>query len=319
MAATYDGIVARFYVDGQQVASRSYTANVGDSNLWRVGAYGPGPTGFFAGEVDEIRVYGRALGPTEIAYDMTHRAGPPDTTPPTQPTDFVQTNATPTSVSTAWQASTDDEHVAGYNLYRGGVLVASTPETSYTFSGLTCATSYDLEVEAFDHFANVSPRASSTATDDCDVTPPTVAVTSPAAGANVVGSIALRADAADDDAVVGVRFEVGGVPLGAEDTSAPYLVTWDTRSVPNGTYILTAIARDASGNTATSVPVAVNVANGPAPPPGSSRRTRSTRVRARRPRTPPATADPEPSWEPRGTSGASGGRSPSTAPTTAST
>jgi chitodextrinase len=269
VAATYDGIVARFYVDGQQVASRPYTANVGDSNLWRVGAYGPGPTGFFAGELDEVRVYGRALGPSEIAYDMTHRAGPPDTTPPTAPTGFVTTGRTPTSIATTWQPSTDDEHVAGYNLYRGGVLVASTEVASYAFTGLTCATSYDLEVEAFDDFDNASPRTSLTAaTADCDTTPPSVTVTAPADGANVVGTIDLRAQATDDDAVVGVRFEVGGVPVGAEDTSAPYSIPWDTRSVANGTYVVTAAARDASGNVATSAPVTVNVANGPAPRPG---------------------------------------------------
>ena len=40
IAATYDGATARFYVDGTQVASKTFTGNVGDSNVWRIGAYG---------------------------------------------------------------------------------------------------------------------------------------------------------------------------------------------------------------------------------------------------------------------------------------
>ena len=50
-----------FYVDGQQVATRAFTGNVGDSNTWRIGAYGAEPTGFFDGLVDEVRIYDRAL------------------------------------------------------------------------------------------------------------------------------------------------------------------------------------------------------------------------------------------------------------------
>ena len=38
--ATYDGTNARYYVDGVQVATRTFTGNVGDFNTWRIGAYG---------------------------------------------------------------------------------------------------------------------------------------------------------------------------------------------------------------------------------------------------------------------------------------
>ena len=49
--------------------------------------------------------------------------------------------------------------------------------------------------------------------------------------------------------------------LGAEDTSsAPYGVSWNTTTVANGTHTLTAVARDAAGNTTTST-VNVTVAN----------------------------------------------------------
>ena len=57
LAATYDGTTARFFVDGVQVASRAVTGSVGSSDLWRIGAYGGSPGGFFDGLIDDVRVY----------------------------------------------------------------------------------------------------------------------------------------------------------------------------------------------------------------------------------------------------------------------
>jgi len=69
------------------------------------------------------------------------------------------------------------------------------------------------------------------------------------------GSVTLTATAVDDRAVAGVQFQMNGQNIGAEVASdAPsgdgangttkYLLTWDSHGVPNGTYTLTAIARD---------------------------------------------------------------------------
>jgi len=60
---------------------------------------------------------------------------------------------------------------------------------------------------------------------------------------------------------------LNGSPLGSEDTSAPYSVSWDTLPLANGAYTLSARARDAAGNAATSAGVSVTVSNAAAPPP----------------------------------------------------
>ncbi|MGH3454699.1 MAG: Ig-like domain-containing protein, partial [Nocardioidaceae bacterium] len=94
-----------------------------------------------------------------------------------------------------------------------------------------------------------------------DVTPPSVAITAPAAGATVSGSATITAGATDDVGVVGVQFKVDGVNRGVEDTAAPFSISWDTRTASNGAHTLTAVARDAAGNVATSTAITVTVAN----------------------------------------------------------
>jgi hypothetical protein len=94
-----------------------------------------------------------------------------------------------------------------------------------------------------------------------DNTPPTVAITSPASGATVSGTITVTANASDNVGVVGVQFKYNGLNFGGEDNAAPYAVSGDTTTVPDGSYTLTAVARDAAGNQSTSAPVTITVAN----------------------------------------------------------
>ncbi len=92
-----------------------------------------------------------------------------------------------------------------------------------------------------------------------DVTPPTVAITFPASGATISGSVVVTANAADNVGVIGVQFQLDGTNLGAEATTAPWGMTWDTTTASPGSHTLTAGARDAAGNRTTSAPVNVTV------------------------------------------------------------
>ena len=64
-----------------------------------------------------------------------------------------------TSITLSWTASLDNVGVAGYGVYSNGTSVASTALTVYTFSGLTCGTSYVLAVDAYDAAGNRSPMS----------------------------------------------------------------------------------------------------------------------------------------------------------------
>ncbi len=95
-----------------------------------------------------------------------------------------------------------------------------------------------------------------------DTTIPTITLTSPTEGSTVYGTtITVSADAADNIDVAGVQFQLDGANLGAEVTSGPYSLVWDTTQTTNGTHTLTAIARDASNLTTTSSPITVTVSN----------------------------------------------------------
>jgi Ca2+-binding RTX toxin-like protein len=61
--------------------------------------------------------------------------------------------------------------------------------------------------------------------------------------------------------VAGVQFKLDGANLGAEDTTSPYSITWNSTAATNGSHTATAVARDAAGNMTTSAGVSVTVNN----------------------------------------------------------
>ncbi|HZS24751.1 MAG TPA: Ig-like domain-containing protein [Gaiellaceae bacterium] len=185
-----------------------------------------------------------------------------DRTPPSQPTGFLVSSSSSTTISTVWSASTDDVGVAGYRLSIDGSLVTTVTSTSYTFAGVACGTLHTLGVSAYDAAGNTSQETTlSASTAACpDQTPPSVAITSPPGG-DVSDTVPIAASASDNVGVASVQFFVDGIQVGSPVTSAPYSEEWDTNGDDNGTYTLTAVAKDAAGNSATSAPVTVTVSN----------------------------------------------------------
>jgi hypothetical protein len=115
-----------------------------------------------------------------------------------------------------------------------------------------------LIATAFDTYGNSTASAGVEVTVENlpDTTPPVVAITAPAGG-DVSGTVTVTASATDDMAVAQVQFLAGTTSIGT-DSSAPYSVQWNTAGL-TGVQMLTAVASDGAGNTATSAAVAVNV------------------------------------------------------------
>lgn len=93
-----------------------------------------------------------------------------------------------------------------------------------------------------------------------DTTAPAVAVSSPASGATVSGTVAVAATATDAVGVTKVEFLLDGA-LQATDTASPYSWSWATTGASNGSHALVAKAYDAAGNVGTSSTVSVTVSN----------------------------------------------------------
>ena len=108
-----------------------------------------------------------------------------------------------------------------------------------------------------------------------DTIDPMVRVTAPVEDATVSGTVTITAEASDAGGVAGVIFEVDGIAIGPEDTTAPWSITWDAHASGIGSHVLTAIARDVAGNADRSdiVPVVVGAAAPPTfpPPPPANR------------------------------------------------
>ncbi len=153
----------------------------------------------------------------------------------------------------------------------GAKLGAEDISASYSVPWNTAAAgngSHTLTATARDAAGNTATSASVTVNvsnaPPPETTAPTVAITAPANGATVAGAINVTANASDNVGVVSVVFKLDGGDPGIEDTTAPYSVSWNTTTTSNGSHTLTAVARDAAGNTATSASVAVSVSNGSA-------------------------------------------------------
>ncbi|MFC5468963.1 carbohydrate binding domain-containing protein [Cohnella suwonensis] len=86
----------------------------------------------------------------------TITSGAPDFQAPTAPTGLVSTGKTDTTVSLAWNASSDNIGVVGYDVYREGQLVGTTAAASYMVTGLPPSTSAMYSVKAKDAKGNVS-------------------------------------------------------------------------------------------------------------------------------------------------------------------
>lgn len=131
-----------------------------------------------------------------------------------------------------------------------------------TFSNIT-----EINARTFPGDAASKPAPPPPPPPPADTTPPSVSLTAPANGATVSGTVTISANASDNVGVTGVQFKVDGNNVGAQDTTSPYSVAWNTTTFTNGSHTITAVASDAAGNTATSAAVIVTVSNATPPPP----------------------------------------------------
>ena len=184
----------------------------------------------------------------------------PDTTPPV----ISLTSPTGGAVSgtvTVTTSATDNVGVTRVDLLVNGSVIASDTSAPFTFnwnSTSLAGTNATLAARAYDAAGNsaVSQTVTVSVTSGAppanpDTTPPVVKILSPASGSRVSGSVTVSVSATDNVALASVSLSIDGSTV-ATSNSGSISYKWNTRKVPSGTHTISAVARDTSGNQATT-------------------------------------------------------------------
>ncbi len=110
-----------------------------------------------------------------IGFDLGDDLAAPDTTPPGTPSGLQAYAASQTGIVAVWNTPTDNVGIAGYNIYRDGAKIATSPYPVYSDTGLSTTTQYCYSVEAFDGAGNTSTKTDAvcaTTLASADTTPP---------------------------------------------------------------------------------------------------------------------------------------------------
>jgi chitodextrinase len=181
-----------------------------------------------------------------------------DRTPPTTPKNLRVTSLSQTSVTLAWDPSTDNSGSFSYAVYKDGqAFTVPQTQTTYTIDWLSPGRTYSFYVTATDRSLNQSGRSNTvTVTTPRDTTPPTA----PELSGSVRGpsQVSLTWTRSTDDITwwsLGYRIFANGAPVTEH-------VNWNgERSVvlrhlaPATSYTFTVEANDFNGNTTMSNPV----------------------------------------------------------------
>jgi hypothetical protein len=203
LAETYDGSNVRLYVNGTLVATTAHTGSISTStNQLQIGGdsiYGQ----YFAGMIDEVRIYNTALTAAQIQSDQTTPINPtgPDTQPPTQPGTLSASAVSAGEVDLSWGASTDNVGVTGYLVERCSGAACSnfaqvgttSGATTYKDTTVSAGTAYSYRVRATDAAGNLSPY-----TNTATATTPTATYSIGGSVSGLSGSVVLQNNGGGD-------------------------------------------------------------------------------------------------------------------------
>lgn len=201
VAATFDGAIAKIYVNGvlDTTADITGTFTPGLASLpIYVGAYAydPGNISGFRGSIDEARVYGRTLTAVEIG-DLYAYSGPGDVTPPVV-FSVATSSVTDIGATVTWttdEAATSRVFYGTTSSYANSTVLDSATTTSHSvmLGDLAASTLYHFAAVSRDVAGNYATSSDYTFTTAATVIAPTIVTSAAsslaAASATLNGSI----------------------------------------------------------------------------------------------------------------------------------
>ncbi len=192
--------------------------------------------------------FGQTRTPATDIGAHEQSSGTADVTAPTVPTNVRATGGDSTSVTIAWDASTDNVGVTAYVVIRNGINVASVNASSWTDRGVTANTTYQFQVQSVDAAGNrsaVSSILSIAWSSSEGSTPATPMPVAPAGVAAVPTETGIRVTwTAPAGSVASYRVYRDGAYLGSTQTT----FFNDTTVTASTTYRYQISTRDTLGN-----------------------------------------------------------------------
>jgi hypothetical protein len=277
-AVTYDGTSVKLYVDGAQVGTLSTTSSPETSGTLpvRIGANSLAVNKFFTGNLDEARVWNRALSSQEIidAFNGNiNNAGQvlyvPFGSANSPPIANNQTVSTPKNTAKAitLTASDPENNPLTYTIVSNplhGTLTGTAPSVTYTpAADYTGPDNFTFKARDGNLDSNIA-TISISVTPPSDATPPTVVSTNPVSGATGVSAsttvVATFSEAVQSSTVTTTAFNLksgtsniaGTVSLSQDGKTATFSPTSSLIASTSYSATITTAVKDIAGNSMTS-------------------------------------------------------------------
>lgn len=176
----------------------------------------------------------------------------PDIEAPSIPNGIQAQKVTANSIELAWNTSTDNVGVKGYQIFRNGEMIDTVPGTHFIDKKLQPSTEYSYTVKAIDAAGNVSKESAVLTVKTTVETPDTEAPTQPK-GLHSMGTTASSVDlmwSPSDDNIGVDHYDIyreteGSLKKIATSNTTSYM---DKNLLPNTTYKYVVRAVDVAGN-----------------------------------------------------------------------
>ncbi len=279
VVGSFDGTTRRLYVNGVELVNAPLTggATASASGLF-MGSWDGGQE-FFAGTLDDVAIYNKALAAARVTAHYEDGAGttPPPPPPVATPSGLTATAASTSQINLQWTDNATNE--SEYVVQRDTTSAFSSPVSvtlpsnsqSYQSTGLTASTQYFYRVRARNATTDSAWSATANATTQATPPPPVAAPTGLTAAAISTSQINLQwANPATNETEVVVQRDTTSAFAAPVSATLPADSTsYSSTGLAAGTqYFYRVRARNATTDSAWSA--TANATTQTTPPPPSS-------------------------------------------------